>query len=197
MAHVDFDGVEPGVAHQARRTGVLGDGAGDVRAVHGAAEGHAGEHAVLVDAGARAARPWNAARLVAAEIAAMRELRGNRAAFGMHGGGQTLQLRDNAAVHPHLVGEGQAIGRHAAVGHRGQADTTARHAGMVIDQVVAGDAVGTHPLEGRGLDDTIAQRQAGQPGGAQQPVQFVVHAHSRASKATNSATSSSKPETAL
>ncbi|MNH27316.1 hypothetical protein D3C79_874210 [compost metagenome] len=197
MAHVDFDGIEPGIPHQAGSGGVFGDGAADISLVHCAAEGYAREHPVLVDADARPARSRNVARLVAGEIATVRQLRGNRAAFGMHRGRQSLQLREDARMHPHLVREGQSIGRYATVGHCGQANAATGHGGVMVDQVAAGNAAGRHPLEGRGLDDTIAQGQAGQLGGVQQPVQFVAHARSCDSKGTNSATSSSKPDTAL
>ncbi|MCY1529904.1 hypothetical protein D9M68_650750 [compost metagenome] len=197
VAHVDFHRVEAGAAYQGGGAGVFGDGAGDVAHRHRAAERHPGKHPVLVDAGMRALGPWLGGRLGAAEAAAVRQLRGQRAALGMHGGGEALQLREDALVHPHLVGEGQAVRRHPAVGHGGQADAATGHTRVVGDQVVAGHPGRAHALEGGGLDHPVAQGQAGQLHRGEQPVEFGAHRAGSLRKGMNSATSSSKPDTAL
>lgn len=124
----------------------------------------------------------------------------------MHRRGQALQLCTHALVHPHLVGEGQAVRRHPAVGHGGQADTTRRHLGVMANQPIAGHTVRAHALEGGGLYHPVAQVQAGQLGGGEQFFQGQVHADGSTTGesttglcwyGTNSTTSSSKPDTAL
>ncbi|MDT4824117.1 hypothetical protein FQZ97_573600 [compost metagenome] len=197
MPHVDFDGIKSRVTYQAGCRSVLGNGAADIGAVHGTAEGKAGEQPVLVDADAGAAWPRDVARAIAAEIAAVGKLGRDGAPFGMHRCGQALQLREDAGVHPHLVGEGQAIRGDTAIGHRGQTDTAPRHGGVMADQVVARNPARAHAFEGGGLDQAVAQLKAGQASRLQQGIQLRAHAGSRASKGTNSATSSSKPDTAL
>ena len=89
--------------------------------------------------------------------AGVSELGGRRRAFGVDGVGQPSQAGDRRVAQHDLMAVGAAVGRHRAVGHRAQPDAACRETPVEPDQLVGDDLIGRPPLEGRRLDDAVAQ----------------------------------------
>ena len=87
------------------------------------------------------------------------ELHRHRCAFGVDGLGEVGQTRHGLVAEDDLVGGAAAVGRHRAVRDGGHADAAAGHLAMELDESSTHHVLGRGALEGRGLDDAVAQLQ--------------------------------------
>ena len=86
------------------------------------------------------------------------DLRGDRRALGVHRVGELAQTRADLGVVEHdLMTVGAAGAGDRAVRDRRHADAAGREPAVELDELGRDDALGRAALEGRGLDDPVAQ----------------------------------------
>jgi len=168
----DLDRVEPGLARQDCRARVVLDGPVDVALRHRVREGSSIRGAQLVENERWRDRALRLERLVELEVAAMRQLGRNLPAMRVRGIGERAQLALDAWMQVHLIVEVPCVRRHVALPDRRQRDAAIDHPGMEIDVLLRRRPLRRHTLEGRRLDDAIAQLERPQLRRREQLLQF-------------------------
>ena len=159
VAHVDLDRVEAALDEALGPRGVVGGDAGDVVVGDALREPHPDrrEHARRREG--RVLRPHRVR-----DRTRVADLRARGGALGVDRVGQPAQARDRVVGQDDLPSVGGAVTRDRAVRDRRHPHAAGGDRAMELDQPVGDDALRRRALEGRRLDDPVAQRQGAELG---------------------------------
>ena len=159
VAQVDLDAVEAGVDHGLRRAPVVGGDAGDLGLGDLAAHGAEGADVPRRGEGRSPVRPG------VGHGAGMAELGGHGRAGVVHGVGEPAQAREHVVAHHDAVTVGASFGRDGQVGDGGHGRAALAHAAVEVDEGVGDLSLRGRALEGRRLDEAVAEGERPESGG--------------------------------